>query len=356
MTSLCMICGNEQGVILRCLESARGAFDELCLVQAIGDLKPDNTLTLAAEWCAANGKAFRHAEYKNKVPLPHIDNFGAARQLSFDLATCDWQLWLDCDDYLDEINCARLRELSKDTQYDAYYCTYVIEKHGAELLRERLIQRGKGRWKNPIHETCVVDQSKSATCDQVRIFHGDHQHKNQSSAQRNAMILEQVLNDAPRHYFYLQAEYKMLGKNAEAKKAAKAALVLLEQEKVEERYNVLLNLAQVEPEREQEHLIAALKVQPHRREALAFLCQFSLKTGNISDSISYFRMMDALPLPSPLPWTHQGVWYGWARNFLRVKVLRVSGKTEQAEKEHAQFMQDLEYAAGVLKHEKGEEV
>jgi glycosyltransferase involved in cell wall biosynthesis len=54
--SLCMICGNEEAVILNCLESAKTAFEELCLVRAIGDQTADGTLDIAAKWCSENGK------------------------------------------------------------------------------------------------------------------------------------------------------------------------------------------------------------------------------------------------------------------------------------------------------------
>jgi hypothetical protein len=345
-----MICGNEEAIILRCLESAKGAFDELCLVRAIGSREPDATIRLAEKWCQDNGKRFQADEYKNLKPFPHADNFGAARQLSFDLATCDWCLWLDCDDYLDEINCQRIREASEHAEFDSYFCTYLVEKQGAEIERERLIKRGAGRWKNAIHETCVVDPKKAAHVPQICVYHSNHKHKHHSSAARNAAILEGVLEDAPRHYFYLQAELKMLGRKEDALKAAKAALALIGDSEPEWRYNVLLNLSELELERTREHLLEAAKAQPHRREAFAYLCQKSLIDGNVSDAISYFRLMDSLPLPSPLPWTHQGIWYGWARNFLKVRVLRASNNP-MAEAEHQNFLQDPEYAREVAEYE-----
>lgn len=363
--SLCMICGNEAGVILRCLESAKGAFDELCLVEANGARPPDETLRLAELWCEENGKAFHGEVYQNgrgAEDWEHVDDFAAARNLSFELATGEWILWLDCDDTLGDVNSLRIRDvvagdcdwtpkpghtLKGGQQADAIFCTYVIEKHGATILRERLIRRGKGRWKNAIHETCVVEGT-SVECPQIVVTHGEHQHKHRSSADRNARILERVLEDSARHYFYWQAELKML-KDPRARAAALKALALLGPEQVEERYTVLLNLSELDPERRQEHLFEAVKDQPHRREAFAYLCQAALNDGRVSDAVSYFRLMDALPMPSPLPWTHQGLWYHGpqgplhGRNWLRVRVLRASGQTVMAEAEHARFLQDPEY-------------
>lgn len=348
-----MICGNEAAAIERCLDSAALAFDELCLVRAIGTQSPDATIELAAAWCSRNGKPFRWQEYQNATPdLPHVDNFAAARNLSFSLASGDWCLWLDCDDYLDEINCRRIREAARHLEYAAYYCTYDVERNGAKIERERLIQRGHGRWKNAIHEICIIT-GEAAHCPQIVVYHSDHRAKHQSSAQRNATILSAVLDEAPRHFFYLQAELKMLGRKPESRQAALAALTLLPPEKLEERYLVLLNLAELDPEHTEEHLLAAARSQPHRREAFAYLAQKALLDGRVSDATSWFRVMDSLPLPSPLPWTHQGIWYPgqWARNYLRVKILRAAGLKDQAELEHEQHLADPDYAAAVADHE-----
>lgn len=343
--SLCMICGNEESVILRCLESAKDAFDELCLVSAIGNQQADKTLYVAEKWCAENSKDFKGAHYRNTHDLPHVDDFGAARNQAFALATKDWQLWLDCDDYLDAVNCARIREAVcvVAPEINGIYCRYLIEKNGADITRERLIRRGFGKWKNPIHETCEI-RGLSLDCPQIQVFHGDHRHKHKSSAARNAVILRRAIEEAPRHYFYLHTELKML-KDPDALKYGRIALAFdLEPE---QRYVVLLNMSELEPEKREQYLHEAARIQPHRREAFAYLCKAALLDGRDSDALSYFRIMDALPLPSPLPWTHQGAWYGWGRNALRIDCLRARGQHEQAEKDHAEYMKDPDYAEGV---------
>lgn len=347
--SLCMICGNEEGTILTCLESAKVAFDELCLVRAVGDQIPDGTLDLAGKWCSENGKEFQCGEYKNAIPMPHVDNFGAARNHSFDLASHPWILWLDCDDYLDLINCMRIKEATKSPCFDALMCRYKVEKDGAEIYRERLIRNGAGKWKNAIHETCEI-RGSTWNNHQIVIYHSDHRKKHQSSAERNARILEGVLKDAPRHYFYLQAELKMLGKKDEAREAANVALALISDDQPEWKYTVHLNLSELEPDKTVHHLLAAARLQPHRREAFAYLCQKHLNDGDLSAAQSYFRMMDALPLPSPLPWTHQGIWNGWARNHLYVRLLRATGYEDKALIAHREFLKDSDYEEGVKEY------
>lgn len=349
--SLCMICGNEAGIIEACLDSAADGFDELCLVRAVGDQTPDNTLERAADWCFKHGKEFRQAVYQNAQQMPHVDHFGAARNRSFALATHEWILWLDCDDYLTDINVKRIREAVTQTEANAIFATYKVEKHGAEILRERLIRNGKGRWKNAIHETCVVE-GEAVNCPQIEIFHRDHTRKNKTSAERNARILQAVLEDTPRHYFYLQAELKMLGDKEGALRAARAALALLPDDRKEERYHTLLNLSELDRANAVPWLIQAISLQPHRREAFGYLAQEALQAGDTSAAVSWFRAMDALPLPSPLPWTHQGIWYAgqWGRNLIRVKILRACGNEQLAEEEHRKNLADPDYAANAIKH------
>lgn len=368
--SLCMICGNEAAILPRCLESAKAAFDELCLVRAVGSLDPDETVDRARAWCEANGKGFRFESFTNFNPFPHVDNFGAARNLSFSLATGDWLLWLDCDDYLDEINCRRIREAvaTCPEDWNGIFASYLVEQEGGVILRERLIRQGKGSWRNAIHEDCEI-AGKAGECSQIQVFHSGGKEKRGSSASRNLAILEREVQWAPRHYFYLHAELKTLQRPDEARAAGLAALVMLKPDRVEERYVVLLNLSELEPEKRIEHLLAAVRVQPHRREAFAYLCQKSIIDGNRSDAISYFRLLDCLPTPAPLPWTHQGLWYplrggyggpsrtgqeasgkqtdawGWGRNMLRVRVLKIAGQDDQAERELVGFKNDPEFAA-----------
>lgn len=355
--SLCIICGNEASVIIRCLDSAAGAFDELCLVRAIGGLTPDETVSLATRWCVENGKEFRFLEYRNQIGLawPHLDDFAAARNLSFSLATGDWQLWLDCDDVLDDLNCRRIREAALTREYDALYCRYLIARDGAELERERLIRRGAGEWHGAVHEVCVINGTP-AHCPQILIEHrpGDADRRLES-ARRNVAIIERATEDAGRLHFYLHADYKSLGRCDEAIRAGQAALVLLDPKQVEERYQVRLNLSELEPARQLEHLLEALRLQPHRREALAYLCQICLRDGDVSGATSWFRMLDALPLPSPVPWTHQGIWYpdasgkpGWARNLLRVRILHAAGNSALATTEHQTNLADPAYAAAAV--------
>lgn len=346
--SLCMICGNEEAVILDCLESARGAFDELCLVRAIGSLTPDRTEQLAEEWCAKNGRRFLFRDYHNQVDLPHVDHFGNARNLSFKLATRDWCLWLDCDDQLNTETSLQIVDAVQTTglKYNSVHCTYRLVTGGGDIQRERLIRNGQGCWSGAIHETCLVEGEVLRRPDIV-ILHRDHKHKDNESSKRNVVLLEKTVESAHRHFFYLAIDLKNLGRKEEAERAARAALALLPQSFIEERYLTLLNLGQLSPEDADRNYMEAIRIQPHRREAYAHACQRAMGLGLLSDAVAWFKCMDAMPLPEPLPWTHQVMWHGWGRNLLRVRLLRALGRNEDADAEHARYMLDSEYAEGI---------
>lgn len=611
--SLCMICGNEAAFITRCLDSAKDAFDELCLVRAVGTQEPDGTISIAAGWCALNGKEFRVEVYFNLIPdLPHVDDFSAARNLSFSLATGDWLIWLDCDDLIPEGHCAKIRKAAGTAGFDALLMPYD-KPDGSTCDRERLIRRGAGRWENRVHEICRFRGTGANTPD-IRIIHsppknsevapppanaaagppsrpitlengewllptrrripqlkkffaackatkistagfvlvnareyyelkadydsielppdwhimtmlGDgmgeklrefwsgkfkpegwlgllvddlvpetthwdraligeleagahivscndgpfgaakrlrlcgavawtttilravgfpggiypeglwhtyiddiwetigraagcwkirmdvvvphetaflqsgqtagpdetHQKaygrndqdkarfekwkaeemseniaaaralmpvrpaiaKRNASHARNLTLLKLEMAPATRTLFYYHEELFHLVNSgqdehrAEAVATGKSALQMFGVTGFEERYEIMLNLGELEKEQAEEWWTSAIRLQPWRREAFAYLCQRAIAAGDASSAVSYLRMLNSLPRPNPLPWTHREIWYGWAARLLRVRVMRLSGRAEEADRLHAAHMKSPAYARGV---------
>jgi tetratricopeptide (TPR) repeat protein len=332
---------------------------------------------------------FHFAEYRNASVscLPFVDNFSAARNLSFSLATCDWQLWLDCDDLLTPQACAAIRACAEENAHDCYQFMYT-KPDGSTCPRERLIRRGRGHWKNRIHETCVIASGDMCLQQDVVIQHARDDFNRESSHTRNLTLLGLTLDDAPRHYFYLHEELFWLWQKeqdsrsdpssvaeggphgvpppellrrvdtptlarARAIRTGEAALILIGDSKPDDIYEVLLNMSELQPERAIEHLQRAENLQPHRREALAYRSQRELRENHIREAVAWFMKMDALPVPDPPPWTHRSIWYGsgWARNYLRVKLLRAAGRTAEADADHARYLESPAYAKAVAEHE-----
>ena len=359
--SLCLMVGNEAEIIERLLNSAADAFDQLCLVRAIGNQLPDQTIARAEAWCQAKSKKFRFAEYENKIDFPHVDDFSAALNLAFSLATSYWCLRLDADDLIDELNCRRVRETASNTRFECFRFPYLLE-NGGMIYRERLIKRGRGLWQDAIHETCKIN---GATCivPQVEIKHAPVSGHEATSVARNLALLQIASPVHPRARFYLHEEFLRAGRRKEAEATGLALAEELNGNMPAEHYEVLLNLAELQPEKTEHWCFEALRLDPGRREALSQLIQFALDCGDVPRAAHLFRWMDTIPEPNPKPWTHRPIWYpvrpstpnsqpstlnnGWARNWLKIKILRAAGQTAAAAAAHAEYIADPNYAAAL---------
>lgn len=161
LLSLCMIVGREKKYLARCLDSFAGLYDELCIVFARGNQPDDGTEEIAARYGAKTGT------YRNRHECsqwPHVDDFSAARNASWALATGKYLMWADADDLLTPENKAKLRKLVETATDDVLHVAYNTG-NGNYLLRPRIIRRGKGTWIHAIHETIACKEG---------FTHGEH--------------------------------------------------------------------------------------------------------------------------------------------------------------------------------------
>lgn len=150
--SLCVLVGHSEASLDGCLSSLSGLVDEMILV-AVGST--DGSRHIAAKYKA------RIAEMESGVDL------AGARSLAGDMATGDYLLWLETDEYLRAADHDRFKDLlsslSGDTDYD-----YVTIRHElpvddadwatATLRRIGLIKRKKRfRWNGTVCEYLEVD-------------------------------------------------------------------------------------------------------------------------------------------------------------------------------------------------------
>ncbi len=84
--SLCIIAGNEENYIVRFLDSFKNAFDELCIVRAVGNQAHDKTVALAKEWCGKNRKECKIGEYRNRSVWYRL---GQAQNRVYDIRVSD---------------------------------------------------------------------------------------------------------------------------------------------------------------------------------------------------------------------------------------------------------------------------
>ncbi|WP_135549912.1 tetratricopeptide repeat-containing glycosyltransferase family 2 protein [Paenibacillus cymbidii] len=143
--SLCMIVRNEEDHIGRCLDSVAGIADEIVIVDTGST---DETKAVVSR-------------YTDSIhDFVWIDDFAAARNYAFSLATMDYILWLDADDMLEEDDRHKLAALkltlepSVDYVNMAYHLAF--DEYGnitSSIRRNRLVKRANGyRWIGAVHE------------------------------------------------------------------------------------------------------------------------------------------------------------------------------------------------------------
>ena len=140
--SVCLIARDEEAVIGRCLQSVQGVADEIVVVDTGSR---DRTVEIAQQYGAQIG----HFSW--------CDDFAAARNASLDLATGDWILWLDADDYLLPADQQKLGQLKGADTNQAFNFTLVNEGDDRSSFRQVKMfpNHPQLRFERPVHETVV---------------------------------------------------------------------------------------------------------------------------------------------------------------------------------------------------------
>lgn len=197
--SLCMIVKNEAGVIARCLDSAAGIADEIVVVDTGST---DNTQEIV--------RTFTDKLYE----FTWTDNFAAARNFAFSLATMEYILWLDADDVILEKDRAGFIALKRtlDRTADAVSMPYNLASDDrgnvtSSLRRNRLVKRCRQfQWVGHVHEFLAVYGRIINSA--VAITHKPLAH----DADRNITIYRQLLaagaEFTPRDLYYYANELR----------------------------------------------------------------------------------------------------------------------------------------------------
>ena len=358
--SLCVITGNEQAHIERFLNCFKGAFDELCIVRAVGRTKHDRTLGMAKEWCEKNGKKIQIGEYVNvQLPFcrpdspdiiegdpatwPHVDDFAAARNMSWAMATGDWQLWADIDDVTSEADCKEIRACTLRDGFDFFYFHYSIPSSGESNFRERLYRTGISHWSQPVHENCAIDFSKALIPGKPRADYVDkviYTHAPTEGKERDKMRNVRIMLFALRYihgfaeaihreFFYLWgADQKNDEFFAEAFRWANIAaqsdcLSTLKQ-------NTLLNLAEMlrlkgDYMSALEKTWAAVRIEPGRRDPWGVMAELELESGSPNRAKRASEFMQSIRRASDSGLPQSDRFIGEKGLTLRTRSLRASG-------------------------------
>ena len=178
--SLCMIVRDEEEVLARCLDSAAGIADEIIIVDT-GSV--DRTMEIARE-------------YTDQVySFTWIDDFAAARNYAFSLASSEFCMWLDADDVILPEDHSKLLELKNQlAEVDTVMLRYntAFDAQGRPIFsywRERIVRNdSRALWLGAVHEVIAPFG---------KIIHPDiaitHRKEKPAAPGRNLKIFEGLL-------------------------------------------------------------------------------------------------------------------------------------------------------------------
>lgn len=216
--SLCMIVKNEGRYLRRCLSSVSDIVDEIVIVDTGSS---DDTVQIAKEFGAVLG----YFEWNQ--------NFSDARNQALALATKEWILVLDADEYLRLEDRDKLIKAFNDFNYDGYIIK-TLNFNGDDNnqafitnLNQRIFKNNKNyTYKGAIHEQVIClnpdKQKNEFKIIDVGFYHSGYlativQGKNKPN--RNLEILKEVAKEDPSNtftLFNLANEYSQLNDLEEA--------------------------------------------------------------------------------------------------------------------------------------------
>ena len=209
----CLIVKDEQERLPACLESIKGIWDQLVVVDTGST---DETVNIAK----AYGAQVEHFEW--------CDDFAAARNHAESFATGDYIFWIDADETLIEGHDV-IHEIVRKGEQDGVRPQCVMRRDeygnvdGGHLRQELLRKRGSGRWLGKIHE-CFEDRTLGDV--ELGIVYEHAKRTRDTVPDEYFPQLRKAVSEHlyPRELFYLAKEHIVYGNFAEA--AACAQLVL----------------------------------------------------------------------------------------------------------------------------------
>lgn len=193
--SVCLIVKNEAAVLGNCLSDAAAFADEI-IVADTGST--DDTKEIARRF---TDKVF---------DVPWREDFSAARNASFERASCDYLMWLDADDRIDEENRQKIRQWKQAPTGKLIFAGYERPENGGTFLYPRIVRRDAGfTWEGIIHEHLVLTQGQLPLKPEDCVT-GDfvirHCKQGAPNYSRNIQIMERLSEEELRSSFWLCAQ------------------------------------------------------------------------------------------------------------------------------------------------------
>lgn len=347
--SLCVIAGNVERYIDRFLDAFQPLADEIILVWAIGKQEPDGTLAIAEKQGCVTGEYFNagHPSRREastwtdddeKCGWPHVDDFAAARNLAFSMASHDLIMWADTDDVITPESIAAIRDAIErmPEDCDGIEMPYKVPEDGVTVFRERIIRKGTAKWVSPIHEHLVFsDGAKLAKITNAEILHAPLGNRG-ANDERNLRILESIpFEDRTlSHRFHIFQSLRAVGRTGEA--VAEAVALLSDPPEgmgTAERFELFICAGQLAPDlaTRSNLILQALGTDPTRREGFGEMALCMVAMGNPSAALGYSTAMRSLRDPGKGDWNTRAKYYGWLGEHIHGMALRANGRIEEAD-------------------------
>ena len=202
--SLVMIAKNEARCLARCLQSVRGAVDEIIVVDTGST---DDTVKIASE----NGAKVTRFEWCN--------DFAAARNFALAQTSGDWILILDADEWASESLATEIKNFVRGPKQIGRLKIVSDFKHNGQTQRSstfvsRIFPRG-AKFEGRIHEQIVSDLPRVNLAGEL--WHDGYLETKKSD--RNVkMLSDEIARDPQNAYlhFQLALEFTSLGRSREA--------------------------------------------------------------------------------------------------------------------------------------------
>lgn len=194
--TVCLIVKNEEETLSRCLDCVKSFADEIIIVDTgsedltVGIAKKYTDKLYFFEWC---------------------EDFSAARNFSFEKATCDFVMWLDADDVITEENARKIADLKTRNDFDVAMLKYAAAFDGQGnptfvYYRERIFRRSLNFvWQGAVHE--VIEPRGTVIHSDACVY---HEKRKANSPMRNLRIYQKLIAEgkplAPRERFYYGRE------------------------------------------------------------------------------------------------------------------------------------------------------
>jgi tetratricopeptide (TPR) repeat protein len=253
-------------------------------------------------------------------PFAWIDDFSAARNRSFELASCPYILWLDADDVLLPAERDKLLALKRRLDKDAYLLRYdyVHDRFGActsSFLRERIVRNTpRFRWCLPVHESISLGPDVASEAVDITVTHrpaGNMQRKHEKYLGLLERLARQLGGSCPWVDCLLGSEYHAGSRYAEAAAAYERFLEHSDERSIdgscvrrqlaESRYGLALQARdpaekRLHRQRARAAAESAWRLDPRRSEPLLLLGHIAEEEGELAEAVSWYeRAIQPLP-------------------------------------------------------------